>query len=355
MKLSYTLIGVGTLGLILSSIFFLYFSRYLNIIGLFLSLVSLIIGIIWEKENRDKALMSLEENRLQHLQIIEKIDNYEGQIKHKSKQVGKLASSNTKLKQLMNKVTMEMRKEHLSKESLLRKMDKPIYGILLFKGHEHDLNGSKNKPLRDEILPNLGFNHLKGNRGTYLLPPSRLPAFSNRKELEKWITKNILDRIPKNYRYVIPFIQLIDLRFTFSKKKDKLTKKDYDFLLDSIAAEELLNFSESLNYLQKKKKISLKDIVETPHIHFLLDNTSINQKDKELLNKKNKEIVGQLEDKLGREIFTRDFVNMSNEDLTNILNKYIQIEEKDVKIIKQNAQFWVNLFNKNFLNDNLSI
>ncbi len=347
MKLSYVLIIVGILSILLSSISFGYFNQYTNLVGLALSFASLIIGIIWEIENRKFAQLSLDENRLQHLDIINKIDTYEKQITQKQGEVDKLTISNTKLKQLMNKISNEIKKEHLSKEKIIKRISKPIYGLLLFKGHELDKDGSEAKPLRDNILPSLGFNHLTGCKGTYLLPPSKLPPFENKQDLEKWISKNIYDKIPSNFRYVIPYIQLIDLRFNFSKKKDDLTKKNYGTILDSVNVEDLLNFTESLNYLQKKKSISLKDIIEIPHVFFLADNTSLSKTDLETLKQNDENIIKALEKKIGAEIFTKDFVKIEDNILKTVIEEHIHISNDDIKIIKQNAKFWVDLIDNN--------
>lgn len=352
MKLSYILIIVGGLSSILSLILFNYFKIYLNIFGLFLSLTSLGIGFIWEYQNRKTSQLSLEENRAQHLQIIEKIEKHEGTIRKQNKKTSKLESINTKLKQLANKITIELQKEHLSKDNLLRRIDKPVYALLVHKTEEIDANNKKNKPLRDIILPSLGFKYVKGCRGLYVLTPSFLPSFKDRKELEKWINIKIINQIPKNLRYVTSFISLIDLRYTISIQKDRLTKKYDTTLIDSINAEELINFSEGLNYLQKKKTLSIKDIIEIPNLFFLLDNTMIKLEDKENLKQKNEEIIAKIEEQVEKEIYTKDFPDLDNEFLYSILKNYADVSLKDIETIKSNAKFWIDLFSNKQIVEN---
>lgn len=347
MKLSHALIIVGISSSLLSLILFHYLNFYLNILAVFLSLSTLGIGVIWEYQNRETSQLAIEENRVQHFQIIEKIDSYETTIRKQRKKASKLELTNTKLKQLMNKVTIELQKEHLSKNNLLRRIDKPIYALLFHKTEEIDPNDKKNKPLRDVILLSLGFKYVKGCRGLYVLTPSFLPLFNNRRELEKWVKTKIIKQIPKRLRYVISFTSIIDLRYTLSIQRDKLTKKYDTTLMDSINAEELINFSEGLNYLHRKKTLSLRDIIEIPNLFFLSDNTSIKLEGKEILKQKNEEIISKIEKKVKAEIHTRTFSDLDSKVIQGILKKYIEdISLKDIIIMKSNAKFWVDLFDK---------
>lgn len=344
MKLSYTLIIAGMLSFILSLIFFKYFNLYLNFVSLFLSVISIIIGIIWERDNRRLGQLSLDENRLQHAQIVRAI---ESQNEDRAK---KLEATNSKLRQLMSKVSMELQKEHISKKELLKRIDKPIYALIFNKTEEMSLTRSILKPLRDKILPALGFKHIKGSRGMYILPPSMIPYFKDKNDIENWVKKNIIQEIPTGYRYIFSFISLIDLRYTLSIKNDSLTKK-YDTLIDSIDAGELLTFSEGLTYLQRKKKLSLKDLIEIPNLFFLSDNTSIGFKDKEIMKEKNEEMINAIQNKVNKEVNTREFIDIDSNLIYNLLKSYITISFEDVDVIKSNAKFWLDLFNNKHLID----
>jgi len=344
MKLSYLLITVGSISTLLSTLFFTYFNLYINVAGLALSLASVVIGVIWKRTDDARALLHLDENRIQHLDIMEKIEKYETNIKKEQKRTKKLELSNTKLKQLMNKVTSELRKEHLSKESILTRIDKPIYALLLYKAVETNDDNRALKPLRDEILPSLGFRYVKGCRGLYVLAPSLLPLFKDRAELDDWVAKNIVAVVPKKLRYVISAISLIDLRYTVAIQKDKLTKKYDKTLLDSINSEELINFSEALSYLQRKKTLSLKDVIEIPSMSFLSDKTSLKTQDREKLKDSNDAIVREIEQVVGTEIQTKDFPSLDHKMLQNILSKYVSLQKDDITIMQSNAQFWVDLF-----------
>lgn len=339
MRLSKILIIGGISGLIITGISYMYFSEYIGLVGVFLSAFSIIIGLLINKQSEQTAQLIIDENRAQHVQIIEKVEKAD-------KKNTKLENKNTKLRQLMNKVTSLLRKEHISKEELIERIDKPLYALIFFKGQEINMGKGKDKPIRDEILPKLGFKYLKGCRGFYILPPSRMPELNNRKEIEDWLDKNIFYKIPKTYRYIIPAISLVDLRFSFSKRKDKLSKR-YEMLMDFISPEEMLTFSEGLSYLQMKKKISLNDLIELPNIAFLSENTSLDLEAIEKLAEQNKNIMDELQKQIKKEIFTRDIPLIDSKLLLDTLNKFVKIRKEDIEIIKNNAQFWVDFFKNN--------
>lgn len=355
MNVKYLLIIVGFGSAALTLILSVIYPSSLTALSFLLSLFSVAMGLILAKESAKQTELLQDENREQHLDIINKIEEsvkgpqkasyYQKRLAKSEKKTSKLEAANLKLRQLMERVSFQLKKEHLSKNSLLKRVDKPIYALLLFKGQEIDMNRTKAKPLRDKILPGLGFKFIKGSRGLYLLPPSRLPSFKDRPDLEHWIKNNIYSSIPKNFRYIIPYITLIDLRFTFSKKEDKLSKK-YDLLLDAISSEELLTFSEGLSYLQRKKKLSLQDLINIPNFLFWSDNTSLSPKEKEKLTESNDKIVELIQKDLNREVFTKDVPDLETERLYEHMSKFVSITKEDVIAIKENAKFWVDLLEK---------
>jgi hypothetical protein len=347
MKASYVLIVTGLVGTIVTLILSIYSQYYFNLVGTVIGLISFILGIYWERENRKTAQLNLEENRLQHLQIYESIEKLEKRVKVQGINEKKVGLVNSKLRQLMAKVTLNLGKEHFSKDELLRRLARPVYCLLFHKTEEASLSDKKLKTLRDEILPSLGFKFVRGSRGVYILPPSQLPFFQDRSEIEKWIEDKIISKIPSDYRYIFSFVSLIDLRFTISIKRDKLAKK-YDTLMETIDAEELLTFSEGLTYLQSKKNLSLKDIIEIPNLFFLSDKTSLDFDKRNILKDKNEEIIKIIKNEFKKEIFTRDLAEIDSTYLLNLLKKYIQIKDDDVETIKANAKFWEDLLTNNF-------
>jgi enoyl reductase-like protein len=114
--------------------------------------------------------------------------------------------------------------------------------------------------------------------------------------------------------------------------------------MESLDAEELITFSEGLTYLQKKKNLSIKDIIEVPNLFFLSDNTFLTLEKKKLLREKNEEIIKDLEKRYEKEIFTTDFSEMDSKTLYEIIRRYVNITLEDVEIIKSNAQFWIDFF-----------
>lgn len=345
MKLSKILILGGILSFIGSVFLYIFLPSYLGILSLFISILSFVIGLIQNKKDEQTSQLNLEENRLQHEQLMDKIDNYENLLNREISKKEQSEREHTKTKQLMEKVTSKLSEENLSKEEILRKMDKPINCLIFSKTEEASLSDKDLKLLRDNILPNLGFKFIKGSRGIYFLPPSKMPLFKDRKDIENWVELNIKKKLPKDYRYIFSFISILDLRFTVSIKEDKLTKK-YDTLLESINAEELLNFSQGLTYLQKKRKISLKDLINIPNFGFLLENTSLDLEKKNLMKDKNEEIIKQIEKDLQNKIKTEDIAEIDTDYLLNLMKNYVEISRKDIEIIKLNANFWKTLEEK---------
>lgn len=348
MKKSQILILTGIIGIVVTMGLFFYSQDYFNLVGGVIGLIALIQGIYWRNEDKKTAQLNLEENRGQHTQIIEAIEKVEDKVKSQSSDGDTSELVNSKLRQLMNKITINLQKEHFSKDELLRRLNKPIYCLLFHKTEEASLKDTKLKVLRDKILPALGFKFIRGSRGVYILPPSQLPSFKDRSEIENWVEKKIIQKLPSDYRYIFDFVSLIDLRFTISVKRDKLTKK-YDTLMETINAEELINFSEGLSYLQKKKNLSLKDIIEIPNLFFLLDNTSLDFSKRQIIKDKNEEIVDTIRKEMkNKEIMTKDLIDIDSQYLLSVLNKYATIKIEDIGIIKENAQFWEDLINNKF-------
>lgn len=348
MNYSLMLILGGLFSLILSFLLNLYYPNYLIILSFSISIFSIILGFILHKDSEKTNQKNLDENRVQHLQIINTIENYEKIYSEQKKTNLELSTKNSKLRQLMNKVTSELSKENIAKEQLLRRVDKPIYSIVLMKSQEQHKDNNI-KYLRDTLLPQIGFKHLKGSRGIYYLPPSLTPDIINRIDLNKWIKENIYDAIPTETRYIFSFIQLVDLRFCFSKKEDKLTKKEYDLLIDAITPEELINFNEGLELLQKKKSLSIKDIIKIPRITFLLDGLQIDAITIETIKQNEQEIIKNIESKINKKIDLFDLLDVSEDIIINSLNKYKVFSINEIKIIKNNILFWKELFNKDFL------
>jgi len=349
MKKSRLLILTGILGIVITIGLFFYSKDYFNLVGGVIGLIGLVLGIYWEIEGNKTAQLNLEENRVQHVQIIETVEKAEDRIKSQISKEGSSELVNSKLRQLMNKITINLQKEHFSKEELLRRLNKPIYCLLFHKTEEASLKDNKLKVLRDKILPALGFKFIRGSRGVYILPPSQLPSFKDRDEIEKWVEKRIIQKVPADYRYIFDFVSLIDLRFTISIKNDKLTKK-YDTLMETINAEELINFSEGLSYLQKKKNLSLKDIIEIPNLFFLLDNTSLDFSKRQIIKDKNEEIISIITGDLkNKDLMTKDLMGLDSQYLLTLLNNYTIIKIDDIKVIKDNVRFWEDLMNNKLI------
>ena len=91
MKLSWILIVVSIIGLFLGFFVLKDFNNFLGYSSLFISVVTLILGVLWRKEDLKTASLKLEEDRLHTYQIIEKVENAEdkiiGELKQKDKNI----------------------------------------------------------------------------------------------------------------------------------------------------------------------------------------------------------------------------------------------------------------------------
>ncbi|MDD5193773.1 MAG: hypothetical protein PHF67_04290 [Candidatus Nanoarchaeia archaeon] len=340
MKKWIILIVISIISILISLEIIIDFSSYIGVIGLALSIGTIILSFYWRYEDNQRENWDIDERRLHTLNIIETIEDSEKNLESK---IDKNEIMESKVNQLMEKISQELHNEHINKEFLLRRLDRPIFCLLVHKTEEDNIKDHKLKSIRDSILPKLGFRGLKLSRGIYILPPSKMPPLRNKEELDQWINKKILKRIPRNHRYIFSFIALIDLRYVISIKEDKLTKKNYETLLEVINPEELITISQGLKYLQTKKNISFKDLINLPSLSFLSDNTSLDLKNRELLKQNNDIIIEDIERDLKKEIFTENIVRMDEEFLQNKIKKYLEINMEDIKIIKFNARFWMEI------------
>lgn len=247
-----------------------------------------------------------------------------------------------KLKLFLGKLQTELLKENISKEELISNIHSNENAILIFKPQELDTNRSKNVKLIKERMIDLGFKPI--GSGVSILPPALTPNFlRNKKDLDNWVDKNLLFDLPEDYRFILSFVMIIDLKLTTSRKKDEISwKKEIYEVLD---VSELYSIDDTIDYLIKKKNLSIKDIINIPSFYFLSDNTDISLEDRNKLEKKDIIIIKNLKKRLEvDELKLLDIIKIEKHILKDELEKFVKVTNKDIDKIITNAKFWKKVF-----------
>lgn len=269
---------------------------------------------------------------------------YEEQLNNVKKLIGereKVTFEKSELKKFLDKINETLQKENISKEELIKNISSSLKAIIFFKTSE---DTSKKRALfLNHVYPNMGIISIRS--GLSILPPKRVPQnLSNTKILE-WFKKELEKRIPKDYEYNIPLISVINLNETKSFKRLESFRKIQFSYLDNIPIEEIAPAQEIINYLQKKKNLSPKDIIEMPNILFLVEDYFIKRTDLEILRRDNDKILDAIKKAIkSEEIKTTDLATVEEGLLSDILKKYVSEPEKIAKRIKDNAIFWKSYF-----------
>lgn len=270
---------------------------------------------------------------------------YEEQLNKAKKLTGekeKTAFENSELKKFLDKINETLQEENISKEELIEEIDTPLRSLILVKTSEDISN--KRYILRGKTLPELGFKHL--DKGIYLLPPKKTPNVKSREDLENWIKMKFKDYVNDDYEYAIQLATPIDLRKTFYERNLPPYRKKGKTVLDVFSADELIPTNQIIKFLNDKKNISSRDIIELPNIRFLVEDYFIERNDLEILKSSNDKILDEIKKALKiEEIKTTDLATVEKGLLSNILKKYnVSEPEKIAERIKDNATFWKSYF-----------
>ena len=131
MKLSNILVIAGINGIILTIILSKYLPSSINLLSMVISLFTAIMGIVLEYDNRKKSQLHIEETRVQHSQIIKTIEKKDVELRKRYDKTLELETSNTKLRQLMNRVSLQLKKEHMNTIGLYLFWNKLTYGLVI--------------------------------------------------------------------------------------------------------------------------------------------------------------------------------------------------------------------------------
>jgi len=240
----------------------------------------------------------------------------------------------TGLKKILSRVNETLSKEHISKEDLIDKMKENQYTILIQKHNE-----SIEKTIRDRLY-SLGFKHI--NSGIYILPPvkAREWGVDGNFDLDKWLKTKLLLNLPKDYKHMINFVSIIDLKKTTAR--NNLVKRSRTYL-DVLEPADLIEPERLIEYLKDKKNISIKDIIQVPNLLFLVDEYAVNKKDYESIKRHNDEILISIKNKIHLdEIKTADLATIDEETLKEALENYTNKPTEISSMIIRNAKFWNN-------------
>jgi hypothetical protein len=246
-------------------------------------------------------------------------------------------------KKFLDKINYTLQEKNISKEELIKKVSSKLKAIILYKSYEE--GPQTDKKIRDFVYPHLGVTNISS--GMSIIPPNRLNQRLTDKQLLDWFKKEVEKNIPQEYDYNFPIVAVLDLTKITAYKRLKPYRRFNRTYLDKIRIEDLVSMRELESYLYREKNISSKEIIETPSIIFLIDNDLISTEDYENLKKQNEKIITEIKELIGVDnLETTQFANMTDENLNQILGKYIENPENITENIKKNSAFWRNYFNK---------
>ncbi len=320
-KIVYIVLIVFVGFLIVSFIF--DFPKWLNWITFAFTIFSFIYNN-WK--NKPDDLTKVE----QKLQTI--IDEQESQNVSEEK-IKILEKERDEIEASIKEVNIKLNEEKISKEELIRELKEDTEVVLLIKHAEG--NKDEPKPIKD-ALKNRGFRSV--NYGMYILPPYLSPHFKETEEMNKWVTTNILKKIPQDHRYKMS-IMFVDLKRVLVKEQGENHMKS---IIEKLDFTDLVRLEKLSNFIKKKKNISIMDIMQIPHLMRLIEIGHFGYNDKKIISEKEKEILKDIANFLGsEELKTKEIYKISKEELIKILEKYnINKKEQISEDIMKNSKFW---------------
>jgi hypothetical protein len=275
------------------------------------------------KTDYEKAVTEYKQKYESELQKSEKLE----------KEKSEATFEKSELRKFLDKINEMLQRENITKEELIAKLDAPLPTIIIQKYNE------PKKRIQKKLL-SLGFKTF--GYGIYVLPPVKADFIQVGFDLKSWIKRNVLKGLPKDYKYIINFAIVVDLRKMVCDKK--IVTKARTFL-DILKAEDIMKPQEVVEYIKLKKNISTKDIIELPNLLFLVEDYLIKKSDLEKLRKNNDAIFEGIMKKVScQSIKTTDLAAIGEKELTGILSEHISEPDKIAKRIIENAKFWKAYF-----------
>ena len=244
-----------------------------------------------------------------------------------------LENERNEIEASLREVNIKLNEEKISKADLIRELKDDTEVVLLIKHAEG--NRDEPKPIK-ESLKNRGFRSV--NYGMYILPPYLSPHFKETEDMNRWVTKNILKKIPDDHRYKMS-IMFVDLKRVLVKEQGENHMKS---IIEKLDFTDLVRLEKLSNFIKKKKNISIMDIMQIPHLMRLIEIGHFGHNDKKTILAKEKEILKDIGNQLGtEELKTKDIHKITSDDLKNILDKYqIRNKEQISEDLIRNSKFW---------------
>lgn len=351
MRRRYKALLMGAIIFIFLVIYVIY-PQYIVPIGLLGSIVTIIsfLFILTSKEERtikrlEKIVEEYEKEKHQNINQIKKLSKDVTTIK-KNFDIEK--GKTRRLSRLLDNVGVVLNRENISKEELIKNITSPLKAIVFFKTWEDP--DRKREIFMNKVYPDM---HIYGIRsGLSILPPKYIPQHMTKDEMIEWFLGEIEKRIPKGYQYNLPFITVINLTDIRSfRRLASIHSKGHFSYLDKIPIDELAPSQTVLNFLAKKKKISLRNIIEIPNLLFLIDEIYVSTEDKLAINRQNKKIINEIKTYLKTDKFiTTDLANIDQKELKFILvTNGIKNPDFISSIIKYNAKIWKQILDRQAL------
>ncbi len=235
---------------------------------------------------------------------------------------------------LLSKINLTLERENITKQELIDKLDEKVRTIMLQKYNE-----PARKLITDRLFE-MGFKTT--GQGVYILPPVKATFIKPGFNLNKWLKDEILDRLPDDHKYIIKFAMVVDFKKMVFEKKIVVRAKT---ILENMDAEDILEPSEVVEYLQMKKNISIKDVIEVPNLAFLVEEHLVSAANYKKLIEQNEEIINRIQREMNLpELNTTRLGNVDQEQLSTILQHYVTESDTIAERIIQNAGFWNAFF-----------
>ncbi len=264
-------ITIVAISLILAILFY----QYIAFIGIIIAL-----GIFFYHSYQDAKEKPKPEVITEIIRIIEKDEDAEKRIKTLEKMI---------------------KNPSVTIFDLIKKFRKPIYTLVIYKWYEET-----QRKIVDLLSNDLGFERL-GN-GLYILPPSKLNYPYNKppeqKWIENWFKRNIKRKIPEDYKYVVHFMALVNIRHIFSERR--FSKQDKTAL--EILTKDEVFLKHFLSTVEEEYK-STKEIIKEERISLLItdyctdaERRRINEENNKIMKKLNCKNLFDVSTKTRREI-----------------------------------------------------
>lgn len=260
-----------------------------------------------------------------------KVEDLAKELEKEKKAADIAKAESEKTTKIITRIKETMKQKNISAQQLIEKLDKPLYSIILQKYNEP--HGQKKIV---EILSNLGF--VTSGQGVYILRPINNAGINNTTNVYKWVDQNVVNKLPPDYKFIIKFAAIVDLRKVASFQRKVIHTKTVDAVLD---IDDLLSIKNII--IETDKIISLKKVVEESDLGFLI-NSGIPENELENIKTNSQNIISALEKTNGKKISLINICAVQKDQLEKALQPYCSEQTVVATNIQDNSRFWQNFF-----------